>query len=214
MILSQQLPQESEPVESLSEGGGLLPLSEGISQGDFSPMTKLSTLVDTDYFNAKLIVHPEENSPAHVTPAAMTPSRLEPCWHPNTNPKVKDWHLYVIKPILLIGDSNLSRIPPFRDDNIQVDSFPGAKLYHLLKILKKLQPHNEVREVVLLVGLNNCLERVLPKTVEKQLSLLTSLAKQLFPHANVRYPLIHFSTLLEDNQKQHREFQQIHQIQV
>lgn len=101
-----------------------------------------------------------------------------------------------------MGDSNLSRIPVFKDSEIQIDSFLGAKLYHIYELVKKLQPHPKVREVIFSIGLNNCLERLLPKTIEKQLALLTSVAKQISPNATIRIPIINFSTSLDPEQKQ------------
>lgn len=129
--------------------------------------------------------------------------RRPPSWRPpGTNRKVKEWNLSVIKPVLIVCDSNLSRMPSFRDDIIQIDSFPGTKLYHIYEVLKKLQPHQQVRELVLSVGLNNCLEWLLTKTIEKQLSLLTSIARQVFPNTTIRFPIINFSTLLDKDQQQ------------
>lgn len=113
VVLSQQMSQDPRPVESLAESGGPLPLSEGVTHREFSPMKRPSTPVDTDCHDAKCSNHPEENSPFQATPAAATPSRSEPCWHPNTNHEVKEWNLNVIKPVLIVGDSNLSRIPSF-----------------------------------------------------------------------------------------------------
>lgn len=94
------------------------------------------------------------------------------------------------------------RSKPGTRNEAQVDSFPGPKLYHIYEILKTLQPHHQVRELILSVALNNCLERLLPKTTEKQLSLLTSIARQVFPNATIRFPIINFSDRLEKDQQQ------------
>lgn len=83
-----------------------------------------------------------------------------------------------------------------------MDSFPGATCHHLQEILKKLKPIMEVREVILSVGLNNGLKRLLPATTEKQFGLLIGSAKQNFPNAKIRVPVINYSDKLEADQKQ------------
>ena len=45
--------------------------------------------------------------------------RLEPTIHPICRRKIYEWNLEVIKPILVLGDTNLSAIPTFQDENIQ-----------------------------------------------------------------------------------------------
>lgn len=75
-------------------------------------------------------------------------------------------------------------------------------LNFIYELLRKLQPHPRVKEVILSIGLNNCLERLLPKTVEKQLALLTSVAKQTFPNTTTGIPINNFSTSLDPEQKQ------------
>lgn len=200
---SQQTIRDPEPGNMCSVGEPALSLSEVITHAESSPMTRNSNPVETWLSQqAGLTNYSEENSPSGTSLTSPTHTRSEPRRHPNTNHKVKDWSLEIIKPVVIVGDSNLSRIPSFEDDFIQIDSFPGAKLYHMYEILKKLQPNHQAREVVLLIGLNNCLERLLPKTVEKQLSLLASLAKQTFPKATIRFPVINFSTELQLEQQQ------------
>lgn len=82
-----------------------------------------------------------------------------------------------------------------------MDSFPGETCHHLHEILKKLKPVKEVREVILSVGLNNGLKRLLPATTEKQFGLLVSMAKQTFPNAKIRVPVINYSDKLDADQK-------------
>lgn len=77
-------------------------------------------------------------------------------------------------------------------NEIQINSFPGTKLYNLYEIFKKLKPHQQVRDLILSVGLNNRLERLLSKTIEKQLSLLTSITRQILPNATIIFPVINF----------------------
>src|SRR4029434_6160057 len=45
----------------------------------------------------------------------------EPLRHINSNRKASDWHIRIRKPQVIIGDSNLSKISSFRDENLQID---------------------------------------------------------------------------------------------
>lgn len=109
-----------------------------------------------------------------------------------------EWNLEVITSVVVVGDSNLARIPSFENADIQVDSFPRSACHHLHESLKKFKPVKEVREVVLSVGLNNSL---LLATTDKQLVLLVNMAKQTFPNAKIRVPVINYSDRLDADQK-------------
>lgn len=77
-----------------------------------------------------------EFQPQHQPP---TPATLQkPSYH-KARPKGKmaDWNFQGNKPILVLGDSNVNRIPPFHNPNIQVDSYPGATFYNFTKVLEK-----------------------------------------------------------------------------
>ena len=117
---------------------------------------------------------------------------LKPFRHPNTDRKIQDWNLSVTKPILIIGDSNLCRIPQYSHTAIQIDSFPGANFLHIGKILQKLPPHPHTQKVILSVGINNK-EQHPHKTAIKQLQFLWRIANTTFPNATIYTPIIHFS---------------------
>ena len=118
----------------------------------------------------------------------------KPTRHENTPQKNKTWSLRVKEPILVLGDSNLSRIPPYEHMAVQVDSFPGAMVHHLRSILEKLQTQTTTEKVILSVGLNNCLRQNLFETIKKQFQVLVALARRTFPHAQIFIPLIQCST--------------------
>ena len=66
------------------------------------------------------------------------------------------WSLTPTRKVILMGDSNNKMFPPLADPNIQVDSYPGAKLVHATQILRKItNPVPEVSNVVLSFGINN-----------------------------------------------------------
>ncbi|MGL5802998.1 MAG: hypothetical protein ACRCX7_10470, partial [Cetobacterium sp.] len=124
-------------------------------------------------------------------------ARLEPTKHPRTVRKIFDWEIEIVKPILIIGDSNLARIPQFRDIRVQVDSFPGATFYHIKGVLEKLGTLPAVEKVVLSVGLNNCLGRQTSTTTWKQLQQLLKVCEKRFPNAQVYVPVLNYSDRLD-----------------
>ena len=124
----------------------------------------------------------------------------EPTRHRTSTRKVTDWHISAHKPTLLIGDSNLSRIPVFKDPALQADSYPGATMDHITEILRKRNPAPNVDRVVLALGLNNCLKTNSEITMKKCLQRLTKATEEVFPNADMYIPLINTTTKLRDDQ--------------
>ncbi|KAM8749508.1 uncharacterized protein AB9X84_014314 [Acanthopagrus schlegelii] len=166
-----------------------------------APMTKIGDIVSNDMNNTTLTVISEDDSAMPDVHRRAGVARVEPKRHPNTTRKIKDWELEVFKPVLIVGDSNLARIPPFQNEEIQVDSFPGATCYHICQILLKVPTDPDVKEVVLSVGLNNCLKCYQPSTTDKQLTHLITAAKRAFPNAIIRVPVINYSDKLDEAQQ-------------
>ena len=53
--------------------------------------------------------------------------------------KIAAWKL-VLKPstsMVFLGDSNLSKVPKVTREDVEVHSFPGAKCWHLTKLLER-----------------------------------------------------------------------------
>lgn len=114
--------------------------------------------------------------------------------------KLQDWRIKVDKPVVFLGDSNLNRIPPFENDQIQVESYPGANFYHFFNLLE-MTPVCEIAEMVILsVGLNNK-DQDPQKTSIKQLRKVVNGAKAVFPNADIFVAHIHFSRSLSKLQQ-------------
>jgi hypothetical protein len=126
---------------------------------------------------------------------------FEPVRHPNSIRKIWDWELTIKKPIVIIGDSNISRISRFTDPRVQADSFPGATFHHLKGVVEKLEQHPTVEKVVLSGGLNNCLSKQLALTSWKQLQQLLKMAESKFPNAILYVPIINYSDRLDKQQQ-------------
>lgn len=84
-----------------------------------------------------------------------------PIMHLNATRK-NPGRLEVTDPVVVLGDSNLSRIPHYDYPLVQVESFPGSQIHHLKGVLAKL-PVCPNTQIVVLSGLNNCLRGNLPE---------------------------------------------------
>lgn len=130
-----------------------------------------------------------------ITPPSMeNTSSHSQKYHQKCYEKIGTWTLEVSKPILILGDSNLVRIPAFNYPLVQVDSFPGAQIHHLVEVLKKNQPNFNVQKVVWSVGLNNAVRLNHIDTIKKQYQQLYLITKKTFPHADILFSKIQFST--------------------
>lgn len=132
------------------------------------------------------------------------PSALvrRPMRHVNTLYKVKNWSLTVRHKWLILGDSNVSRFPPYNIPHLQIDSFPGATFLHLRGVLDKLEPDSKVQILILSLGINNRTQKS-PETSIAELRKLMTVAKSKFPQATVWVPIISFSRSLPRKEQNH-----------
>ena len=141
------------------------------------------------------------NTPPKPIPTPATylkPARQEPLFtsHPHYGDKYRNWSLTPNRPILLVGDSNLSRLPSIFDNQVQVDSFPGAKIAHAAHIIASKTPASaSVTKVILSFGINDK-ERSNPSFLKEQLGDLHRAATRKFPNASIRMALINHSSYL------------------
>lgn len=134
-------------------------------------------------------------SPASPGQQVRTPTR-----HPNTHRKLRDWHLHVKEPWLIVGDSNVSRLPPFAADTLQIDGFPGAKWWHAEYLLEKATISTPVTKLILSFGINNRSQR--DKNVPVvELKRALKVARERFPEADLYVPEVNFSSALPQVEK-------------
>lgn len=166
----------------------------GRGLGESAVMQKPPSQVD---LMAGLGGHAESSShPSSGDGGAVAPLLHRPTRHANTTRKLVDWHLTVSKPIIFLGDSNLSRISSFTHKDIQIDSFPGATFHHLAVILDKLDRHPEVEVIVISAGIVNCVSEHESLTTWKQFLEVVRACKRVFPRAIMYVPLINYSRRL------------------
>lgn len=91
-------------------------------------------------------------SGSHSTP---DPTIFRPTRHIRTNRKMEDWTLTATRKWVILGDSNVARLPPHSIPDLQVESYPGANFRHAEGILAKTKCNVVVEKVILSFGLNS-----------------------------------------------------------
>lgn len=115
--------------------------------------------------------------------------------HPNTSNK-SDWSLPAInKPILVIGASNLSRISRCEDPNVQIESFPGAKIRHIIQLFQNYSSLSLPTKIIVNIGIN---DRSNSDTNEvfKNLCLLREVIRQKIPAVQLFFTTVPISDIL------------------
>lgn len=139
--------------------------------------------------------------PSRPTHPLSSPAKFRPTYHlARQHRKLQDWSFKGRKPILILGDSNINRIPYHTNPQIQLDSYPGAALYHLLKVCEKTPRNPSTKIVIFSVGLNNK-DQDPKQTSIKQLRALSRQAQSTFPNATVYFPIMNFSLNLTRQQQ-------------
>ena len=114
--------------------------------------------------------------------------------HPETNRELIDWFLEVEKRCLIVGDSNLSRIPEYSIPDLQIESYPGANFRHMQALFEIAHVPWDlvVQNVVIAAGINAKGQNI-KETAVKQLQRALKMAKHRFPSAVIWVPLVNFS---------------------
>lgn len=140
----------------------------------------------------------QSGSPASVADVA---SASDPTYHQTRDSrKLRAWEFKVTKPIGILGDCNINRIPKFNHPFVQADCYPGATLYHFWKILEKTTINHQTQVLILSVGINNRTQDPLNTSI-KQLRKVVNRANLVFPNADIVIPLINHSPHLPQAQQ-------------
>lgn len=132
---------------------------------------------------------------------SLTIQRQRPLRHPNSERKMIDWQLKVTRKWLIVGDSNLSRIPSYDNPDLQIDAYPGANFRHAEALMNKCTSHVTVEKVILSFGINHRRQKA-KETSVKQLQGAVRAARRKFPYAEVWIPKINFSSALPRDERQ------------
>lgn len=128
------------------------------------------------------------------TPPLCTVNR-----HINTKRKGVDWRLTVKKKWLIIGDSNISRIPPYQIPDLQIESFPGALFFHADALIEEATGTGKAEKVVLAFGLNHRDHK--PDTAIKQLQGAIRAAKKKWKQSEIWIPELNIPDTMSSEQK-------------
>lgn len=128
-----------------------------------------------------------------VTPTDLTPPKPVENSYFRKNPGEGNknwWRIKPIRPILIMGDSNLCRLPPTYSDQIQIEAYPGARIEHATNMLKRLLPKGVplVKKAILSFGINNREDNMTAKNW-KNIKHLYQTATSVFPNADILIPL-------------------------
>lgn len=121
--------------------------------------------------------------------------------HPTSERKMIEWSLTVREKWLILGDSNLARIPRFSIPGLQIDSYPGANFRHAQALMAKSAGGSQVEKVILSFGIN-CRNQRAKETSVKQLQAAVRTAKNQFPNAEIWIPVINYSCALPLDERQ------------
>lgn len=125
---------------------------------------------------------------------------FRPSRHMTSARKIKDWHLNMYRKWVIMGDSNVHRLPPHTITDLQIDSFPGANFRNAEGILDNTTESIPVEVIIMSFGICNR-EQKAKETSIKQLQSMLRVAKQYFPQAKVLIPQINFSNSLSAKEK-------------
>lgn len=142
-------------------------------------------------------LHPQIRTSQEAGPSETLPLETAAFTrHEHRGNKALNWSLKPRRPYLIIGDSNLSRLPLIHHSEVQVDCFPGAKIHHITRILKHKTPASPVvRTVVLSVGINNRNQES-STPGDGMVRALMEAAGYTFPHARIRIAALNWSKQL------------------
>ena len=124
--------------------------------------------------------------------------------YPNINDppggRKANWTLHPERKIVILGDSNLRRIPAHTREDLQIECYPGMKLIHVGEILAKTDMTQDVSHCIIAAGINNRGQNK-PGTGKKELRSALLRARETFPTASIHVPLINYSERLPTKQK-------------
>ena len=138
----------------------------------------------------------EDTTTQRGTPAQEETNETVPrkprYWRGGGKAEKHKWRFVANKDIIILGDSNLARIPTITDDRIQIESYSGMNLEWAERVLHKTEKNEKATHLILSVGINNKHQKQ-SQTSITALRKLRATAKTKFPCADRRIALINFS---------------------
>lgn len=172
------------------------PTAQGVHTAQTPTRTKAQTHQDADSEEELF----QESFDRFTSPM---PQRFKVYRHPNTQRKLTDWELVVLKKVVFLGDSNLCNMPDYYNRDLQIDSFPGAHFRHAQALMEKTEPTEDlvVETIVLSFGMNSRGNKSKETTIKSVQGAIRS-TRRKFPYASIWIPLVNFSSALPEEEKE------------
>nr|XP_033954197.1 verprolin-like [Pseudochaenichthys georgianus] len=155
-----------------------------------------------------LLPYPSSRSLFFKPTSSTSPTQYHPITHmARPQKKAQDWSLAGSKPIRILGDSNINHIPPHTNPTLQLDCYPGAKVYHFMELFKRTPPIPTAKIVIISIDINNKDDDP-ERTTTKQLNSMKKYAAKTFPRASIYIPFINHSP--HDREELQRDLHQYH----
>ena len=144
---------------------------------------------DLDMVEQVMVPHVSNNTTLETEYAANR--------HLRTKDKFNDWELTVNKTWLIIGDSNVSRVPTYRCPILQIESYPGANFHHALTLFQTVTPRQNVivKKIIMSFGINSRRDRNISNQADYAFEAWET-ARRRFPKAEITIQLLNFSGAL------------------
>ena len=157
--------------------------------------TPLEVTIGTESQPKRPIIQLGNSEPRHLRPKTQPPTGtgISLNIHEHNGNKMQNWDLHPTKPNIIFGDSNLKRLPTIRNNQTQIDSFPGGNLTHAIHILRNKTPtSDDTKRVIISFGINNK-DYNDHGTLKKLISRLWHTAQRTFPYADIYFQTLNFS---------------------
>ncbi|XP_023808555.1 uncharacterized protein LOC111947055 [Oryzias latipes] len=171
-----------------------------------TPAAEPSSILGLQPADAQRVSQEQSSEAPHSTPArraAHSTAAVQVCRpmrHATTTHKLLDWHLHIRQEVVIMGDSNIGRLPAFKSGHIQVDSFPEATWRDAEFLLKNATCHTSPRTLLLSFGIHQRTHEDKDVPVTEMFQTF-KVAEQLFPDATIVIPMIGYSPRLPQQQK-------------
>lgn len=197
-------PHASLPVVEVQMENYKPAANESADQGPpFSPVEQTADNIPSPVHSICSILNIDSectNSPEPQANQSNKPKTFKPVKHVPTNRKMIVWGLNIRKKWCILGDSNLARITEHHFENIEIHSYPGATFRHAEALINKAHIQVQVETVILSFGINHRNQKF-KETAVKQIQGALRAARERFPGARIRIPLINFSKKLNKQER-------------
>lgn len=108
-----------------------------------------------------------------------------------------DWDIpKITNADLIIGDSNLSRMTNLTNKNVQIEAYPGAKIKHMIELVKNYRYQEKPNRIIISVGINDR-DTTNTTVVNQSMKELLKTTRGKFPNSEIFIAMIPISETLQ-----------------